>query len=399
MSGALSDILVLDFTHMLSGPFGTMLLADLGAETIKIEPLDGENTRRLLAGDPENSIEGMGAYFLTLCRNKKSICLDLKSSRGLELFYRLVEQADIVVDNFSRGVTGRLKIDHATLSKINERIITCSVTGFGETGPDPDRPAFDLVAQAMGGGMSITGEENGRPIRAGIPIGDLGGGLFGAIGILSALHARSRTGRGQHIDISMLDGQISMLNYMATMHLLSGRNPIPMGNGHFVHVPYDSFRTKTHNIVIAVLSDSEWLRFLEIPAFNRLKALNISSQPERFANRQSINREIENILLEHDCDHWTELFRTNRIPCAPVNDFGRSLHDPQIRARDMIVTVAHPNGQRVEMPGNPVKLSETSRDMFTSPPLLGQHTDEVLSSRLGLTAGEIEQLKRNKAVA
>lgn len=396
MNGALSDLFVLDFTHMLSGPFGTMLLGDQGAEVIKIEPLEGEKTRRLLANDPENSIAGMGAYFLTLCRNKKSVCLDLKSACGLELFHRLVEQADVVVDNFSRGVTQRLKIDHKTLSAINPRIITCSITGFGETGPDPDRPAFDLVAQAMGGGMSITGEEGGRPIRSGIPIGDLGGGLFGALGVLSALHARSRTGRGQHVDISMLDSQVSMLNYMATMYFLTGENPGPLGNGHFVHVPYGTFRTRTNDIVIAVLSDAEWQRFLEISAFGALKAYNFVSQPERFANRALLNREIEQILVEHDCDHWMGVFRANRIPCAPVNDFGRALSDPQVRARDMVVTVAHSNGRRVEMPGNPIKLSETMRDVYASPPLLGQHTDEVLATRLALSADDIVELKRNK---
>jgi crotonobetainyl-CoA:carnitine CoA-transferase CaiB-like acyl-CoA transferase len=303
-----------------------------------------------------------------------------------------------VVDNFSRGVTQRLKIDHKALSAINPRIITCSITGFGETGPDPDRSAFDLVTQAMGGGMSITGEEGGRPIRSGIPIGDLGGGLFGALGVLSALHARSRTGRGQHVDISMLDSQISMLNYMATMYFLTGDNPAPVGNSHFVHVPYGTFRTRTSDIVIAVLSDAEWRRFLEIPAFGRLKVYDLGSQPERFANRALLNREIERILVDHDCDHWIKVFRANRIPSAPVNDFGRALSDPQVRARDMIVTVAHPNGRRVEMPGNPIKLSDTMCDVFSSPPLLGQHTDEVLATRLALSADDICELKRDKIV-
>ena len=261
----LSDILVLDFTHMLSGPYGTMLLADLGAQTIKIEPpRTGEGTRALLAHDPQYSLHGMGAYFLTLNRNKRSICIDLKSSEGRKLVHQLAAKADVVFDNFSRGVTTKLGIDHQTLALINPRIITCSVTGFGETGPSPDRPAFDLVAQGLGGGMSITGEEDGRPMRAGIPIGDLGGGVFGALGVLAALHARSVTGSGQHVDISMLDVQISMLNYMATMYFLSGKNPGPLGNGHFVHVPYDTFRTQTRSLIIAVITDNFWESLVQL---------------------------------------------------------------------------------------------------------------------------------------
>ncbi|MDP7344568.1 MAG: CoA transferase, partial [Alphaproteobacteria bacterium] len=223
---ALSDLIVIDLTHMLSGPFGAMLLADLGARTIKVEPPGrGELTRGLLAKDPKHSLNGMGAYFLTLNRNKESVCIDLKSEAGLALFYELVKKADIVISNFSPGVTARLKIDYAALSEVNERIITCTVTGFGESGPAFKRPAFDMVAQGYGGGMSITGQQEAPPTRAGIPIGDLGGGMFSAVGTLAALHARERSGRGQHVDISMQDCQISLINYMATMYYLSGEVP------------------------------------------------------------------------------------------------------------------------------------------------------------------------------
>ncbi|MBL8091827.1 MAG: CoA transferase, partial [Anaerolineales bacterium] len=207
---ALQGIKILDLTHMLSGPYAGMILADLGAESIKVEPpVTGEGTRRLLEKDAENSLNGFGAYFMTLNRNKKSVTLDLKSEKGLEIFYELVKTADIVLSNFSAGVTQRLKIDYEHLSKINPRIITCTVTGFGETGPAKNRTAFDMVAQAMGGGMSITGQIGNPPTRSGIPIGDLGGGLMGVIGVLSALQARHITGHGQHVDISMLDAQIS----------------------------------------------------------------------------------------------------------------------------------------------------------------------------------------------
>ncbi len=227
MKKALSGIRILDLTHMLSGPYGGMILADLGAETIKIEPLHGEGTRKLLASDPSNSLGGMGAYFITLNRNKKSVAIDLKNQDGLALFYQLVEKADIVLSNFGAGVAERLKIGFETLSTVNPRIITCTISGFGSDGPNCQRPAFDQVAQATGGGMSITGTDPAHPVRAGIPIGDLGGGMFGVMGLLAALYERERSGSGQHVDISMLDCQISMLNYMATMHFLSGEDPLP----------------------------------------------------------------------------------------------------------------------------------------------------------------------------
>lgn len=382
----LDNVIILDFTHMLSGPYGTMLLADLGARTIKIEPVKtGEGTRKLLAKDPDHSIEGMGAYFLTLARNKQSVAVDLKTEEGRALVYDLVRKADVVVDNYSRGVTGRLGIDHATLAAINPRIITCSVTGFGETGPNPDRPAFDLVAQGIGGGMSLTGEAGGTPLRAGIPIGDLGGGLFAAIGILAALNQRNLTGQGQHIDISMLDCQLSMLNYMATMQSLSGREPGRSGNGHFVHVPYNTYRTKTRHVILAVITDQFWQRLVDILDAPDLRQEAYLTQPGRWADRELINARLQEILETESCEHWLARFG-NQIPCAPVNDIAHAMADEQIRGRGMVVEVAHPSGRRVEMPGNPVKMSGMTDEVYTPPPLLGSHTDEVLEELLGLGA-------------
>jgi crotonobetainyl-CoA:carnitine CoA-transferase CaiB-like acyl-CoA transferase len=382
----LDNVIILDFTHMLSGPYGTMLLADLGARTIKIEPVKtGEGTRKLLAKDPDHSIEGMGAYFLTLARNKQSVAVDLKTEEGRALVYDLVRKADIVVDNYSRGVTGRLGIDHETLSAINPRIITCSVTGFGETGPNPDRPAFDLVAQGIGGGMSLTGEAGGTPLRAGIPIGDLGGGLFAAIGILAALNQRNVTGQGQHIDISMLDCQLSMLNYMATMQSLSGREPGRSGNGHFVHVPYNTYRTRTRHVILAVITDQFWQRLVDILDAPDLRKEVYLTQPGRWADRDFINARLQEILETESCEHWLARFG-NQIPCAPVNDIAHAMADEQIRGRGMVVEVAHPSGRRVEMPGNPVKMSGMTEEVYTPPPLLGTHTDEVLDELLGLGA-------------
>jgi len=375
-----------------------MLLADLGAKTIKIEPpVHGEGTRRLLATDPENSVEGMGAYFLTLNRNKQSIALDLKSEEGREIFYGLVRQADVVVDNFSRGVTARLGIDHERLAGINPRIITCSITGFGETGPDPDRPAFDLVAQGIGGGMSLTGFADGPPLRAGIPIGDLAGGMFGAIGILAALNQRQVTGQGQHIDVSMLDCQISMLNYIATMQFLSGRSPGRAGNGHFVHVPYDAFRTSTRYLIIAVITDQFWQRLVELLDVPEFRQEAYATQPGRYADRAFINRRLQEILATETCEHWLSLFG-NSIPCAPVNDLEHALNDPQVRGRDMVVEVTHPSGRKIEMPGNPIKMSAAGGDTYTSPPLLGAQTDGLLRSMLGYAEEDLARLRQRNII-
>ena len=397
---ALSDLVVIDLTHMLSGPFGGMLLADLGARTIKVEPPGkGELTRGLLAKDPKNSFKGMGAYFLTLNRNKESVCIDLKSEAGLALFYELVKKADIVLSNFSPGVTARLKIDYEALSKVNERIITCTVTGFGESGPAFKRPAFDMVAQGYGGGMSITGQEDAPPTRAGIPIGDLGGGMFSAVGILAALHARERTGLGQHIDISMQDCQISLINYMATMYFLSDEVPGAIGNAHFVHVPYNTYPTKDLWLIIAIITNEAWARFRDMMDIEALKNDDFDLQPGRLAAKDFIEEQLTARLSQESCDYWLEKLAEVKIPCAPVNDLEHALNDVQIRARNMVVTVAHPDGGEVQMPGNPIKMSASKEEKFAPPPLLGQQTDSVLRELLGKSDSDIAALREAGTVA
>ena len=389
----LNGIRMLDLTHMLSGPYAGMVLADLGVEAIKIEPPGrGELTRKLLANDPKNSLHGMGAYFLTLNRNKKSVTLNLKSEEGLAIFYELVKSADIVLNNFSAGVTKRLKIDYDTLSQINPRIVTCTISGYGETGPDNNRPAFDLAAQAMGGGMSITGQRNSPPTRAGIPIADLGGGMMGVVGILAALLGRHQTGRGQHVDISMLDVQTSMLNYMATMHLLSGEIPGRIGSGHFVHIPYDTFPAKDGHIIVAVVTDASWASLMELLDAPDLHTEENRGQPGRWDNQHAINARLSEIFQTQPQAHWVEQLGKVRVPCAPVNNFAQAFSEPQTRARDMIVSVEHSQGGTVEMPGNPVKLSDHT-DSYSSPPLLGEHTDEVLQSLAGLSESDLGRLR------
>lgn len=395
----LHGITVLDLTHMLSGPYGTMLLTDLGTRTIKVEPPGtGEGTRQLLATDADYSRGGMGAYFLTLNRSKESVCIDLKSKAGLAVFYDLVRKADVVFDNFGVGVTTRLCINHAVLSEINPRIITASVTGFGETGPDNQRPAFDQVIQAMGGGMSITGDADRAPSRSGIPIGDLGGGIFGAMGVLAALQARERTGRGQHVDISMLDAQISLLNYMATMYLMAEVVPSRMGNSHFVHVPYNTYHTQDGYIIIACIGDAFFARFIDVIQCPELKDPAYLKQPGRYADKDKIDAVINRELAGQTSAFWLEKLREARIPCGPVNDFAHALTDPQVLAREMVVEVPLKDGKSVRMPGNPIKLSDINNKNFTCPPELGEHTANVLQNLLGYSQADIANLQASGAV-
>lgn len=394
MNQALAGVRILDLTHMLSGPYGSMILADLGAETIKVEPCHGEGTRKLLASDPNNSLDGMGAYFITLNRNKKSVAVDLKTQRGLALFKNLVTNVDIVISNFGAGVPERLGIDHASLAEVNPRIITCTISGFGSDGPGSKRPAFDQVAQAMGGGMSITGPDANSMVRAGIPIGDLGGGMFGVMGILTALYERERSGVGQHVDISMLDCQISMLNYMATMHFLSGEDPYPIGNSHFVHVPYNTFTCSDGFIVIAVITDNFWQNLKQVVDCPEFDDPKYDTQPGRWQDQNLINQHLNRLLSEDTCEHWLRQLQAKRIPCAPVNTLSQALADTQVLHRNMVVDLKHPNGKATKGPGNPIKLSRSTDQPFTPAPTLGQHTDEVMSQLLNLSVKQIDQLKK-----
>jgi crotonobetainyl-CoA:carnitine CoA-transferase CaiB-like acyl-CoA transferase len=370
-----------------------MILADLGADTIKVEPLHGEGTRKLLATSPEYSIDDQGAYFITLNRNKQSVAVDLKTPKGLEVFHDLVKTADIVIDNFSAGVTHKLKIDYARLSTINPRIITCSISGFGSSGPNYQRPAFDQVSQALGGGMSITGTDKDHPTRAGIPIGDLSGGMFGVMGILAALHERERSGQGQHVDISMLDCQISLLSYMATMYFLSEEDPCPMGNAHFVHVPYNSYSTADGHIIVAVIFDSFWENLLEVVDYPPFHDDKYKTQPGRLADRELIDDKLNEIFSSGTSEEWLARLEAKRIPCARVNQFSQALCDEQVLARNMVVQLQHPRGQSTRGPGNPIKLSRTDEESFSPAPLLGEHTDAVLAEVLGYPPERISGLK------
>lgn len=399
MNKPLQGVRVLDLTHMLSGPYGAMILADMGADLIKVEPMAGEATRQLLATDPVHSIDGMGAYFITLNRNKRSVCVDLKSDSGREVFHDLVRAADVVIYNFGADVPKRLGIDFDSLCQVNPKIVTCLISGFGSQGPSYQRPAFDQVAQATGGGMSITGPDASQPTRAGIPIGDLGGGMFAVMGILAALREAEISGLGQHVDISMLDVQISMLNYMATMYFMSGEDPEPIGNDHFVHVPYNSFQTADGFMVVAVISDKFWMHLKELVNCPELDRAEYDMQPGRLADKEKINGRLQEIFLTKNTDYWLKSMSEKRIPCAPVNRFSQALSDEQVLHRNMVVELKHSNGKSTKGPGSPIKFSRTNEESFSAAPVLGEHTDEVLGSILGYDADKIRALKGGGAVA
>lgn len=389
----LDGLTVLDLTHMLSGPYGTMMLADLGAQTIKVEPPGrGEQTRRLGEGDPHHTIDGAGAYYLTLNRNKKSVALNLKSKDGRRVFLDLVRQADIVLDNFAAGVMKRLGLDHEALSAVNPRIVTCSITGFGEYGPDIQRPAFDQVVQAMSGGMSITGDSASGPMRSGIPIGDLGGGLFAAVGVLAALQERWRTDRGQHVDVSMLDCQISLLSYIGAMYLMSGIVPQAVGNGHAMHVPYNVYPTTDGHLVVACIGDDFFRRFADCLDDPALAVEAYRTQQGRLANKDAIESVVRTHIAGQPTAYWLSRFGAAKVPCAPVNNLAQAFADPQVRARNMVVPIQLDGGKSIEVPGTPIKFSRNVDERFTPPPGVGRDTEAVLRDVLRYTDHEVARL-------
>ena len=352
----------------------------------------------MLENDPDYSVNGMGAYFYTLNRNKKSVAIDLKQDEGLQVFYKLVKKADVVLSNFSAGVTKKLKIDFDALKKINPKIITCTVSGFGESGPNFQRPAFDQIAQALGGGMSITGLSAQEPMRAGIPIGDLGGGMFAVMGIQAAIIDRASSGVGQNIDISMLDCQISMLNYMATMQTMSGIIPEPIGNSHFVHMPYNSFLTKDYPIVIAAVGDQFWPRLLKIIKNPELQDPLYETTVERQKDKKKLEAIIQTELLKENSDYWLTELEKESVPCARVNNLEQAINDVQVQHRNMLVDVPHPEGGSAKIPGNPIKLSSVENEEFLAPPLLGEHTKEVLEDWLGFSEDELMKLDEQQII-
>ena len=378
----LEDIRVLDLSRILTGPFCSMILADLGAEVIKVEmPGRGDDTR--VWGPP--FIKGESAYFLCLNRNKKSITLNLKNEKGREILYKLVQKCDVFLENFKPGVTKRLRMDYETICKINPRIIYCSITGFGQSGPYRDYPAYDIVIQGMGGLMGITGEPDRPPVRIGVAITDIGAGMYAAIAILSALIAREKTKKGQWIDVSLLDSTVSWMTYMAANYFATGMVPKRMGSAHPNIVPYQCFKARDGKyLTVAVGNDRIWKNFCEALGLeNMVENPKFATNPKRVENRDELIPVLEKVFLSRTRDEWIEILLKKGVPCGPVYAMDEVFRDPQVLHRKMLVEIEHPKVGKIKQIGIPMKFSETPGEIKVPPPLLGQHTEEILKNLLG----------------
>jgi len=387
----LDGITVLDLTRVLSGPYCTMLLADMGARVIKVEhPGRGDDTRAW--GPPFVGKET--AYFLSINRNKESLTLDFKNTEGREILAKLISKSDVVVENFRPGAMARLGLDYSTLAARHPRLVFCSISGFGQDGPRRDQAGYDAVIQAEGGLMSVTGDADGRAFRVGVAVTDMVAGLLAVQGILLALFARERSGRGQHIDISMLDGVISLLSYHASIYLTTGAESRRVGNRHATIAPYDTFAASDGELFLAVGNDEQFQRFCAATGLQHLLADDrFSTNPARVRNEAALKELLEPVMRERTRDGWLREFATAGVPCGAVRSVPEALSDPQVAARRMVEAVEHAVLGPMKVLGTPIKLSDTPASIRTAPPTLGQHTDTVLGE-LGLSAAEIGKLRQ-----
>jgi crotonobetainyl-CoA:carnitine CoA-transferase CaiB-like acyl-CoA transferase len=393
--GPLTGITVLDLTRVLSGPYCTMLLADMGARVIKVEhPVRGDDTRAW--GPP--FIAGESTYFLSVNRNKESVTLDFKHTAGRRVLDALIARADVVVENFRPGTLARLGLDYGSLEPHFPRLVYASLSGYGQTGPRAAEPGYDAVLQGEGGLMSFTGPADGSPYRLGVAVADIVSGMFAANGVLLALYARQRTGRGQHVDVAMLDSVAALLTYQAGIVFATGQAPGRMGNRHPSIAPYDTYDTKDGPIVLAVGNDDQWQRFC------RVAGLEAHASDPRFTTNEGRVRhcdELTAIVAEALCHRaraeWTVALVSAGVPCGPVRAVDEVLADPQLAAREMVQQAMHGTAGSISVLGVPVKLSATPGGIRSAPPTLGQHTNAVLEE-IGLSGDAIEDLRKAKAI-
>ncbi|MGE5511112.1 MAG: CaiB/BaiF CoA transferase family protein [Bacteroidota bacterium] len=391
----LSGVRVVDLTRVLSGPFCTMLLADMGADVVKVEPPGGGDTVRG-AGDLK---AGMSWYFAAFNRNKRSVTIDMRSSEGKEILDRLVANADVLVENFRPGVLAEMGLDQARLDALNPRLVVASINGYGSTGPYVDRPAFDFIAQAMSGLMATTGAPGGEPMRAALPITDLIAGLYCAFGIVNALHARAKTGRGQRVEAAMVNGMVSMLAYLASEYFAQGKEPERTGNDHPICAPYGLFRAKDGDIAVAPATKETLERFMRtIGLSEMLERPEYRTVAQRHARRDDFRAPINERLATDTQDNWIERLNAAGVPCGKVLSIGEVFDDPQVKAQEMVLDVDHGKYGVVRMVGFPVKLSDTPCAIRRPAPGYGEHTAEVLSE-LGFSESELAELKARKIVS
>jgi crotonobetainyl-CoA:carnitine CoA-transferase CaiB-like acyl-CoA transferase len=384
---------VLDLTRVLAGPTCTQMLGDLGAEVIKIErPEAGDDTRGFAPPFVPNTKES--AYFVGVNRNKKSVTLDIAKPDGQAIIHKLLEHCDILVENFKVGALAKYGLGYEQLAKTHPRLIYCSITGFGQTGPYAPRPGYDALIQAMGGVMSLTGEPNGSPQKVGVPVADLFAGLYGCIGILAAVNHRNNTGQGQQIDIGMLDTHVAWLANQGMNYLATGENPPRLGNQHPNIAPYQEFPTKDGYIILAVGNDPTFERFCK--AFGQEALLadpRFATNPIRVQNRQLVTDTLTPVMKSKTTAEWIDALEALKIGCGPINTLEQVFADPHVQAREMVVDMAHGSGETVKVIANPVKLSATPPSYRSAPPVLGEHTNAVLTDVLKMSAGEIAALK------
>jgi crotonobetainyl-CoA:carnitine CoA-transferase CaiB-like acyl-CoA transferase len=396
MAGPLTGLRVMDFTRALAGPHCTLLLADMGAEVIKIERVKGgDEVRRM--GPP--FINGESAAFMASNRNKKSVTVDLKDPRGREICVRLAKWADVLVENFRPGVMKGLGLDYPTLSQVNPRLIYCSISGFGQTGPMADQGGYDTVAQGMGGIMMVTGVPGGPPVKAGVPVIDLGTGMFGALGVLAAYIARQQTGKGQHIDTSLLDCSVALGLIDGSDYLASGELPVPLASAHRRIAPHGAFKTKDGYITIAADSaPGTWKTLCQILGKEEMETdSRLADNTQRRKNLPLLIEKIEEATTARESAFWLEKLQAAGIPCGPVNNYDKVFQHPQVLARNLLVENIHPQAGRVKMVGKPLKFSDTPATDLVPSAALGAHTTVILQS-LGYSTDEIEQLKKGQVV-
>lgn len=395
-AGALAGLTVLDLSRVLSGPFATMTLADLGADVVKIEqPGTGDDTRQW--GPPFQGDEA--AYFLSVNRNKRSLAVDLKSADGLALVRDLARRADVVVENFRPGTAARLGLGYDDLAAENPGLVYASISGYGQTGPDSHRAGYDAIAQARSGIMSVTGEADGPPVRVGVSSADLVAGMWAVIGILAALRERDRSGQGQWVDISLLDGSVSWLTYVASGYFATGTRPPRYGSAHPTIAPYQGFATKDGDLMLAVGNDAIWRRFASVAGLaDLLEDPRFTTNPLRVEHRDELLPLVADAMAARTSVEWVEVLDAAGVPVGPIQTVDEVVTDPQVLARGMIGEVKHPTAGTVRTIGCPVRLTATPPQVRTAPPLLGQHTDDVLAE-LGVDQERLAALRASGAVA
>jgi crotonobetainyl-CoA:carnitine CoA-transferase CaiB-like acyl-CoA transferase len=403
LKGPLADLRVLDLSRVLAGPWATQLLADLGAEVIKVErPGSGDDTRHWgppflegTAGDPAP----LSAYYLSANRGKKSIAVDVARAEGAELVRDLAERCDVFVENFKVGGLARYGLDHETLRARQPRLVYCSISGFGQTGPYRDQPGYDALIQAMSGLMSITGEPDRGPQKVGVAVADVFTGLYATSAILAALRHRDATDRGQHIDLALLDTQIAVLANQASSHLVSGEVPGRLGTAHPSIVPYQAFETADGRLMLAVGNDAQFGRFCDAADLSALaQDRRFATNPGRVIHRADLLPGIAARLRDKSTAEWVSLLGEVDVPCSPINDLRQVFDDPQVQARGVRLALAGEDGQEVPAVSNPIRFSDTPIEYDLPPPRLGAHSDEVLRSVLGLGADEIRALRERRVV-